>query len=782
MFTALRLIKRLSSLGIVLVAIAAVAAATALVVVPQAVTIVTANEGTAADLELNDLAERSSMYAVDGSFLTLLTGNGKEEQNREPITLDEVPQPVIDAILTIEDADFYEHDGVNLRATFRALVENVNAGGIAQGGSTITQQLVKIGLLNSEQNLNRKTTEAFYALRLEKQMTKDEILERYLNTVYFGSGAYGVQAAAETYWGYDSASQLGWPEAAMLAGIIRNPTGFDPTRFPDSARNRRSTVLDRLVTTGHITREQADEYEFAVLPAERQTPFSRAPTDYFVQEALQLVLNDESILGGDEELRRNAVYRGGLKIYTTFDPKAQDAALKARDELVPNIRQNCFTRQKQGNDPNGQCIPEFTVAVATLDSHTGAVRAIVGGPEFQREKFNLATQGKRQPGSSMKPYVLAALFEAGYTPNDQVRTDSPCSFPNPGGEEDPYVVDKGSFKGGGLRPIAVATRQSNNCAFVRLGQVVGNDKVVEVASRLGVDTSDMSGILSLPLGSKEIVPMQMAGAYAAFANDGVYNQPWYIERVEDRDGNTIYEHRPNGSRAIASQTARMIAEVLEGNVLTLGGVGTGARARIEGQHAAGKTGTTQNNGDAWFVGFTDYYTTAVWLGDPNERIKIEFPEWASRKWSASGRGGFGGELPAEVWGAYMTALHVGLPSVPFRPPDPYGGGRYLKVKGELDFCDFGQVEGDGSQGGARSTELIDSNADGIKDCFQRVTTTTAIDPNLTFPGQGNGNGNGGGGNGGGGNGGGGNQGPPTPTIPFPSIPLPTFTFPTQPDR
>ncbi|MEL7209508.1 MAG: biosynthetic peptidoglycan transglycosylase, partial [Actinomycetota bacterium] len=252
MFVLLRLIKRIASLGIVLVAVAAVAATTTLAVVPQAVTIATANEGTAADLELNELAERSSMFAADGSFLTLLT----EEENREPISLDEVPQEVIDAILAVEDADFYEHDGVNLRATFRALVENVNAGGIAQGGSTITQQLVKNAILTPEQNLNRKTTEAFYALRLERQMTKDEILERYLNTVYFGAGAYGVQAAAETYWGYDSASELGWAEAALLAGLIRNPRDFDPTRFPDTARARRSTILDRLVATGDLTREE----------------------------------------------------------------------------------------------------------------------------------------------------------------------------------------------------------------------------------------------------------------------------------------------------------------------------------------------------------------------------------------------------------------------------------------------------------------------------------------------------------------------------------------------
>ena len=709
MFFLLRIVKRLTSLGIVLVAVAAVMAAATLIVVPQAATIVTANEGTAADLELDVLAQRSEMFAADGTSLTLLT----EVENREPITLDEVPQEVIDAILAIEDADFYEHDGVNLRATFRALVENVNAGGIAQGGSTITQQLVKNSILTPEQNLNRKTTEAFYAIRLERQLTKDEILERYLNTVYFGAGAYGVQAAAETYWGYTSASDLGWEEAALLAGIIRNPTGFDPTLNPDAAQARRSVVLDRLVATEHLTEEEAAELKFRPLPAERQEPKDRAPTDYFIQEALEQVLNDASILGNDPALRYAAVYRGGLKIYTTFDPAAQDAALEAR-ELVPDIKENCFRDQRRDNDPEGDCVPNFTVAIATVDSHTGAVRALVGGPDFQRERFNIATQGKRQPGSTMKTYILAALFEQGFTPSDIVRTDRPCSFPNPGGTPDPYVVDSRFGGGGGVGSIAAATRASNNCSFVRLGRVAGMENVFELAGRLGIDTSEFDDVPSAPLGTEEITPMDMAGAYSAFANDGIYNEPWYIERVEDRDGNVIYEHRPDGSRSVGTETARMITEVLEGNVER----GTGRRAQVEGHFAAGKTGTTQDFTDAWFVGYTDYYTTAVWLGDPDQKTRIKFPEYGARGWSSSGRGGFGGELPSEVWGAFMNAIHEGLEPVPFSAPDSYRGGRFLAAPDEINPC---SLSGDFS---TRNTVLVDEDGDGRDDCFVTITTTT----------------------------------------------------------
>jgi len=684
----LRLTKRMASLGIVLIAVAAVSATAALAVLPQMGTIVTAHEGTSLDLALNDLDERSSMFAGDGTFLTVLAG----EQNREPISLDDVPQEVIDAILTIEDADFYEHDGVNLRGTIRALVENVNAGGITQGGSTITQQLVKLSILTSDQNLSRKSTEAFYALRLERQMTKDEILERYLNEVYFGSGSYGVQAAAETYWGYEDASQLGWAEAALLAGIIRSPARFDPTNFPEAARERRSVILNRLVETEHLTQEEADIYKLAPLPAERQEPISIKPTDYFIEEALQQLLKNEDILGGDAQDRFNLVFRGGLKIYTTFDPKAQAAAERARAELLPETEEG------------------FTVAVATVETHTGAVRAVIGGPEFEKDKFNLATQGLRQPGSSMKTFVLAALFEAGYSPNDVVRADGPCTFPVPG--QDKYTVG-GRFAG--RQNLAAVTRSSNNCAFVRLGQVVGNENVAEVARRLGISTLPPAAgeFLSLPLGVTEVHPMEMAGAYAALANDGRYNEPWYIERVEDRDGNVIYQKPTDDwTRAVSQNTGRLVAKVLESNVQS--GTGTRARLRDSGHFAAGKTGTTNDAVDAWFVGFTDYYATAVWLGKPDDaETRIRIPGYSS----------FGGGLPATIWGAYMDELHMDLEPVEFPDPEPVRGGRYLKVDGEIDYC-----SGVSFEGGSAGTQLIDSDGDGRDDCFAPITTTTTAPP------------------------------------------------------
>ncbi len=550
----LRVIKRLTSLGLIVVATALVITATVVTIAPQIGSIPSSTSSVAAEIQLPDLAQRSSMYAADGSFLTFLV----EEQNRQTVDLEDIPQQVINAVLAVEDSDFYRHNGINYRATFRAALANVNSGGIDQGGSTISQQVVKLSLLGTEQNLDRKIPEAFMAMRLEDTFTKDEILERYLNSVYFGSNAYGVQAAAETYFAKD-VGDLDWSEAALLAGIISRPGAYDPTRNAEAARVRRAVVADRLVAVGYIDEDVAETIKRSELPAERRTPKPIKPNDYYVQEALEAVLNDPLIpLGEDYQDRFTKVYFGGLKIHTYLDPAAQASALRARDDILPQ-------------DDRG-----FTAAMAVVDTHTSAVLAMVGGPEFAREQFNIATQGLRQPGSSMKTFVLAALFEAGYTPTDTVRGDSPCEFDNPGGVPNPYKV-RGGTGSYSFQRIDAVTRASNNCAFVRLGQVVTNEQVVEVARQLGI-TTPLDPVLSLPLGSKEVFALEMATAYAALGNDGILNRPVYISHIEDKDGNVIYENRPDGRRAVSIQTARLVTETLEGNVRR----GTGTAGRVEG--------------------------------------------------------------------------------------------------------------------------------------------------------------------------------------------------------
>ena len=681
MVTLLRVVQRIASLGLILIAVASVTSAAALTIIPQLGEVVTATDSTSAELELDVLAQRSTMYDADGNFMTLLVG----EQNRESISLDEMPQEVISAILAMEDNDFYEHDGVNYRAVFRALAQNISAGGIEQGGSTITQQLVKNALLSSDQSFDRKKTEAFYALRLEEQFTKDEILERYLNTVYFGQGAYGIKGAAEVYFGFEDPNEMGWEEGALLAGLIRSPNSTNPVTSPERARDRRATVVDRLVGLELITEAEGERIKRSELPEERSAPLSTKPSDYFEREAQKELQENPAIPIGDTPAERiAAIYSQGLQVYTTFDPEAQALAEQAKLDNLPI-------------DSRG-----FTLAMATVDNSTGAVLAMVGGDEFTREQFNLAVDGLRQPGSSMKTYVLAALFEAGYTPSDTVRGDSPCSFDNPGGVPDPYEVKGGR---GARISIASATRSSNNCAFVRLGQVVGNDQVIEVSRRLGISTP-LDAVLSLPLGSKEMRVIEQAAAYAAFANDGIYNKPWYIERIEDRDGNVIYERRPDGRRAVTVQTARMVTETLESNVR--GGTGTLARLG-NGMPAGGKTGTAQNSEDAWFVGSSPYVTTAVWMGHPDEKI----PMVGVAGWGTI----FGGTVPAATWGQFNNDYHAELETVEFANPDGYGGGRFLKVDGEIDFCN----ESDRDIDNEGTTISVDSDGN---DCYNPITTTT----------------------------------------------------------
>jgi penicillin-binding protein 1A len=614
----------------------ALLAGTVLAVAPQAHRIATATSSIPEEIDLaalDDFAVRSQVFAADGTVLAALHG----PENREPVPIERVPRPVIDAILAVEDADFYHHRGVNFRSMARALFENVSAGAVEQGGSTITQQLVKNAMLTSDRDLDRKTKEIAYALRLERQLGKDEILEKYLNTVYFGAGAYGVQAAAETYWGVD-VEQLGWPEAAMLAALIRNPVAYDPTLHPEQAYERRKLALERLVAEGRLTAEQADEYDSAPLPVRRcgndvtKRPLSCGdaalppPEDYFV-EAVKQELLDDPRLGATREERINAVFSGGLRIHTTLSPYAQFAAELAQATVIP------------ANDKG------ITAALVAVDSHTGAVRALVGGPGFEAFKYDIATHPPgRQTGSAFKTFVLLTALEQGNLPFDTIYGGG--SFANPGGTPDPYVI---SGAGGTLTSVTTA---SSNGAFVRLGQVVGLDKVVDLARRLGITGPLDPEVISMPLGTFETTPIEMASAYSSIPNGGVHEPYYLVERVEDRNGRVLFEHERSGRRVFSEKTACYATQILRQNVLS----GTGTRARLPAQDAAGKTGTTEDHGDAWFVGFTPFLTTAVWMGNPDQRVPMQ---------NLGGIANFGGTYPAMIWQRFNQTVHQGLPAVPF---------------------------------------------------------------------------------------------------------------------
>jgi membrane peptidoglycan carboxypeptidase len=679
-------------LGVVIGA-SVVTAVLAAAITEHTVQLVQANTFEVPPVEFDSLAQTSSVFAADGTYLGDLEG----VEDRDTVPLSDISDKTIEAILAVEDADFYEHRGVNARAVTRALVENVSSGSIQQGGSTITQQLVKLIVTGDDRQVaDRKFTEAVLALRVEEQYSKDEILEQYLNTVYFGGGAYGVQKAAKLYFDKD-AGDLDWAESAMLAAVIRNPVSYDPTRNPELAEKRRRIALERMADEGLITDEQVFEYAGAPLPTSRH--IEQEPKSYFLEEVKQRLLNDER-LGGSPEDRAERLYAGGLQIHTTIDLEAQAEAERAIADILAPTR----------DDPRG-----FTAALAAIEPGTGAVRALVGGPGFDKFKFNIATQKGRPTGSAFKVYVLAAALEAGYVPNDTISGSGPCSFENPGGFPDPYRAENFGNSGGGGGTITSQTLRSSNCAYLRLGQVVGLSNVVATAQAMGVKSAlaDEGGIipLSLPLGVKDITPLDMATAYSTLANDGLRVDPIFVTRITDRSGDLVLENLPEPQRAVSPQTARLATSVLEQNVQK----GTGTRAKLPEQPAAGKTGTAQDSRDAWFAGYTPYLSTAVWMGRPEGGP----PELAEMR-NVGGVGSVtGGSYPARIWGQFNTDYHEGREVREFLDPDKTRPGKALRTpQEEKQAAEFARTAC-----GTKANE-VDTDGDGRGDSCAPGTAVT----------------------------------------------------------
>ncbi|MBW3555703.1 MAG: transglycosylase domain-containing protein [Actinobacteria bacterium] len=605
-----------------------------------------------AAVELNELSQRSVVYDRNGGVLAVLHA----EENRSPVTLEQVPDHVVNAILDVEDDDFYDHGGVNLRAILRATLANVESGEVVQGGSTITQQLVKNSLLTPERDVGRKAKEAVLAVRLENQMSKREILEQYLNTVYFGSGAYGVQAAAETYWGVEAAD-LTAEQGAFLAGLIRNPVGYDPFKRPDLARARRDYALDRMVIRGHLRPQQAKALKKVAIPSKPFDPL-KSRDDYFLEEVKQRLLDDKR-LGTTPTQRYNALFRGGLRIETTFDPRLQEIAERKIKEKIPSTK------------------GRFTPALVSVEPSTGAVRAMVAGDGFEDAKYNLATGrggSGRQPGSSFKTFVLLAAMENGYGPNDTVNGSEPCPVRIKGVKPNPY--EPGNYEGakGSVGPISSATAKSLNCAFIRIGLALDDnpfeslEEVADMARRMGVHIpEDRQFGPSISLGSVEATPLEMASAYGVLANDGVRHEPYFVERVLDRTGKVVLTGKDEGERVLEANIARAAVSVLRGVV----DGGTGKAARQRDRVVAGKTGTSQEWRDAWFIGFTPQLSTAVWMGNPNKQDSMR---------NVGGIRVTGGSYPAAAWGAYTAEALQGQASLKFPEPDLRAFGKTKTVK------------------------------------------------------------------------------------------------------
>ncbi|MFP5326527.1 MAG: transglycosylase domain-containing protein, partial [Acidimicrobiia bacterium] len=514
--------------------------------------------------------------------------------------------------------------------------------------------LVKNAVLDAERSVDRKFKEAILAVRLEDQLGKEGVLERYLNTVYFGQSAYGVQAAAERFFG-KSLADLTVPEAALLAGLIASPEHYNPFDYPERAKTRRAAVLQRMVAEGYLSKPQADAFALAPLPTEARQVL---PTDdtYFVAEVKRQLLADER-LGRTKKERAQRLFRGGLQVKTTFDPRLQQLARLA----------------VEANSPS----PDFTQAVVALDPNNGGVRAVVGGRGFAEQKFNVATQGPRQPGSAFKVIALAAWIDAGHSPDDWVDATAPCEFPVPNGTWKVSNYDDGT---GSLMTLREATHQSSNCAYARLALTLGPDRIAAMAKRLGV-SRPLPAFPSIVLGGEEVTPLEMATVAATLASDGVRHAPLWVTEVRDAKGSLVLENEPKGEQVISPDTARAVNSVMQGVVQ----LGTGKAAQLD-RPVAGKTGTAQQWTDAWFVGWTKELATAVWMGSPAGKVPMR---------GVGGRNVTGGSFPAQTFAVFMQPALAGLPAQQFAPPSvlPPPGWVGLPPQDVVDWLNFFAAHG-----------------------------------------------------------------------------------------
>ncbi len=540
------------------------------------------------------------------------------EQNRQDVALDKMPKYLPQAVIATEDQRFYEHEGVDPLSIARAVVVDVMQRSKAQGGSTITQQYVKQAFVTSEKTFKRKVQEAVLAQRVEQRYSKNEILELYLNTIYFGHGSYGVEAASRAYFG-KGVEKLTIAEAAMIAGVIKSPGRYSPYLDMEAATNRRDTVLAQMKAQGYI---DAAEYEEAkntpVEVAGLKPPSTRAP--YFVEWIKEALV---------KKYGQRVVYRGGLRVETTLDPKAQKAAEESRKLL------------NRDDDPS--------VALVSMDPETGAVVAMVGGKSFKKQQFNVATQGTRQPGSAFKPFVLATALEKGVSPEQGFKS-GPRTFKV--GEQQWSVT---GHAGSGSMRLRKATEQSVNSVFAQLILDVGAKNVVDTVEKLGV-REGIKPVPAIALGGLEegVSPLEMATAYSAFAAGGQRPTAYGVAKVTGPDGTVMFEAEPKRVRAIKADVAYLTTDILKGVIKR----GTGTAAKI-GRPAAGKTGTTQKYRDAWFVGYTPDLVTSVWVG---------YTESQREMTNVHGRKVTGGSFPAQIWARYMRAALADTPSRDFKRP------------------------------------------------------------------------------------------------------------------
>lgn len=540
------------------------------------------------------------------------------------VELNEISPNIKRAVLAIEDSYFYTHKGINPAGIGRAFLANFQAGSTVQGGSTITMQLVKNLFLSPERTVSRKLVEVVLAMRIEQIFKKDEILEMYLNQVYWGHNTYGVETAAQSYFN-KSAKDLTLAEAAMMAGLVQAPESFSPFIDYDVAKERQAIVLNRMRQLNWITADEQAKAKKQPIRLGQITSFRSSQAPYVTEAVMQELT---------EQFGEEAMAKGGMRIQTTIDLDLQKLAeANVSDSYYRYFGGGAYADQ---------------IALVAIDPRTHFVKALVGGVDHESSQFNRAVQSRRQPGSAFKPFVYYAAFASGQFSPDSVINDAAVTYPDGYGYYTPRNYD-GSYMGSITLRKALET--SRNIPAVKLGQAVGIDRIVEIARSLGIK-SPMDPVVSLPLGAVDLTPMELAGAYATFANYGWHSDPTLIVHVTDSKGNVILDNTPKPQLVLDPWASAALTDVLKGVISQ----GTATNAQI-GRPAAGKTGTTDSQRDVWFVGYTPQLATAVWIGNDD--------------YSPLSKGATGGEYAAPVWRNFMMDAMANEPVEDFRSPGEF---------------------------------------------------------------------------------------------------------------
>ncbi len=555
-------------------------------------------------------ARNTIVYDRYGKKIAELYGG----QNRVVVPSADIPDVMKQATVAIEDERFYEHHGVDFQGVFRAVFENLRAGGVVQGGSTITEQYVKNAYVGNERTYTRKIREAVLAWQLEDKWTKDQILTAYLNTVFDGSRAYGVEAAARTYF-HVPASKLSLKQAALLAAIPKAPTEFNPVSDPKQAKKRRDIVLQAMADQGYITQAKADYTMKKKLGVYAHAPAaSNSLADYFLDYVTRVLT---------KRYGTKQVFEGGLKVYTSIDMTWQREAIGIIKKTTGPLN--------FGFKPSA--------ALVAIDPKTGYIRTMVGGLDWKKQKFNLAFQAKRQAGSSMKPFVLANAVEQGMNPwSTYYNSHSPIIIPIPGGQ--PWVVNGDGP--GGMETVSAATKISDNVVFAQLSVDAQPQKTVEIAHRMGI-TSPLQAVPSITLGTSEVTPLEMADAYATLASGGIHHRPQAIIKVVLPNGRVDWRPKTKGIRAIPAGVASVVTQVLE-QVPRAGGTAYTVPAYFP-YPSAGKTGTTDMSWDVWYSGYTPQLAASVWMGNMDKNTPMN--------------NAYGGIYCAPMWAKFMASALEG---------------------------------------------------------------------------------------------------------------------------